>query len=397
MKNEKPENSACRPPRHAPVPSAGIDRTRRNVLGAAGGGAFLAAIGGTMTTVTGAHAQSAIETPLRWGIVGTGMIANQMAPKIIEADGATLAAVSSRKMESARDFASDHDIGKAFDSWEEMLSWDGVDAVYVATPTIVREDISVAAANAGKHVLAEKPFASLASFERIASACRANDVGLMDGTHFVHAPRTAHIKANMNDTTGWPWSVASAFQFNLQDRSNIRYNAKLEPMGAIGDAGWYNMRATAEFVSPTARLVSAEAYLRRDTKTGAVISGSGVMLFDDGATSTWNCGFDSRALVMDLRISGAQGSILLDDFVHDSSEGDAQYTVRRGGPGSPNDDEQISSDASLHSAVRMFEDFTRMAGDPGLIAQSIAASRRTQELLDASWEAALRQEKNLAG
>lgn len=246
---------------------------------------------------------------IRWGFVGTGSIANWMASAITDAENSELKAVSSRRMKSAEAFADKHKISRAFDSWADMMAWDGVDAIYVATPTSVREEICIAAANSGKHVLGEKPFASLPSLQRITSACRENAVGFMDGTHFVHLPRTHDIKARMQENVGWPWSLDSAFQFNLEDRGNIRFNPNLEPLGAIGDAGWYSMRAIVEYLSPDVDLRSASTYLRRDTETGAAISGSGVMLFDDGATSTWNCGFDSGGVNMDLRISGAESTL----------------------------------------------------------------------------------------
>ena len=187
---------------------------------------------------------------LRWGIVGTGGIANLMVPMINKADAAETSAVSSRRMETAEAFANDHDVPNAFDSWQEMIDSGVVDAIYVATPTSVREEICLAAAKAGKHVLGEKPFASLPSVERITAACRDNNVAFMDATHFVHHPRTLDIKRQREDRLGFVWSVASAFQFNLEDRGNIRYSPKLEPMGAIGDAGWYNMRAAVEYLPP---------------------------------------------------------------------------------------------------------------------------------------------------
>ena len=219
-----------------------VDNERRELLKAAG----TAVLASTLSSVTFAdsHETAGRNTgTLRWGIVGTGGIANSMAPRIIEADGAALAAVSSRRMETAREFADAHEVPNAFDSWEEMCASDAVDAIYVATPTSVREEICLAAANNGKHVLGEKPFASLPSVRRITAACRDNNVAFMDGTHFVHHPRTLDIKANRDSRLGFVWSVASAFQFNLADRGNIRFNPDLEPMGAIGDAGWYNTRA----------------------------------------------------------------------------------------------------------------------------------------------------------
>ena len=161
---------------------------------------------------------------LRWGIVGTGGIANSMAGMIRMADAAEIGAVSSRRMETAQEFAKKHDVSNPFDSWQDMIDSDTVDAIYVATPTSVREEICIAAANGGKHVLGEKPFASSPSVRRIVEACRSNDVAFMDGTHFVHHPRTLDIKARRVELLGEVWSVASAFQFNLTDRGNIRYN-----------------------------------------------------------------------------------------------------------------------------------------------------------------------------
>lgn len=329
---------------------------------------------------------------IRWGIVGTGSIANSMARMIQLADASEIAAVSSRRMETARAFADTHNVPTAFDSWEEMCGSDKVDAIYVATPTSVREEICLAAATNGKHVLGEKPFASLPSVRRITAACRDNGVAFMDGTHFVHHPRTLDIKTNSQERLGWPWSVASAFQFNLPDRSNIRFNTELEPMGAIGDAGWYNMRAAVEYLAPGIELETVSAHLRRDEETGAAISGSGVLHMSDGSTSTWNCGFDSGAVVMDLRITGSAGVISIGDFLSQNSDGSADFVYRKGGWGR-GAEETISVPSAKPGAALMFEDMAAAAADAALREQWMIATERTQALLDAAWVAALQAEK----
>lgn len=321
---------------------------------------------------------------IRWGIVGTGGIANAMAGMIKLADVSEIGAVSSRRMETAQAFAQDHDVPNAFDSWQEMVASGLVDAIYVATPTSVREEICIAAAKAGKHVLGEKPFASLPSVRRITQACRDNNVAFMDGTHFVHHPRTHQINQNRDDTLGSVWSVASAFQFNLEDRGNIRFNPELEPMGAIGDAGWYNMRAAVEYLPPDVVLDTVSAHLRRDSETGAVISGTGVLDFTDGSTSTWNCGFDSGAVVMDLRITGTEGVINIDDFLSQNRDGSADYLYRKGGWGSGTS-EEINIPSTKPGAALMFEDMAAAAADPLLREQWMTATERTQALLDAAW------------
>ena len=368
-----------------------FSRTRRRILGAAGATTLAGVFGGTMLTTSRISGAQSVDT-LRWGIVGTGGIANSMAGMIKIADAAEIGAVSSRRMEAAREFANEHNVPNAFDSWQDMIDSDGVDAIYVATPTSVREEICIAAAKGGKHVLGEKPFASLPSVKRITQACRDNGVAFMDGTHFVHHPRTADIKQNRADRLGNVWSVASAFQFNLEDRGNIRFNPELEPMGAIGDAGWYNMRAAVEYLPPDVVLDTVSAHLRRDPETGAAISGTGVLDFTDGSTSTWNCGFDSGGVVMDLRITGTRGVINIDDFLSQNRDGSADFLYRTGGWGGSAEEISIPSDKP--GAALMFEAMAAAAADPSLREQWMAATERTQALLDSVWIASLQNEKD---
>jgi predicted dehydrogenase len=304
-----------------------------------------------------------------------------------------LAAVASRKVESAKQFANKHGIAGAFGSWSEMLASKTVDAIYVATPTSVREEVCLLAAANGKHVLGEKPFANLPSLRRITAACRKNGVGFMDGTHFVHHPRTAQIKTTMREKIGWPWSIDSAFQFSLPDADNIRLDPELEPYGAIGDAGWYNMRAAVEYTAPGVKVVGVDAYVRRDNKKKAVVTGSGVIAFSDGSTNTWNCGFEAGAANMDLRLSGTGGQFSLDDFVFNPGAGPAAYLFRRGGFGDGATSERITVSTPKPPAALMFEDFAAMVGNTDLFEASVAASERTQEWLDAIWTRAIQNER----
>ena len=78
-----------------------------------------------------------------------------------------------------------------------LLARPDVDAVYIATPTVAKEEIALAAIAAGKHVLVDKPFVNHASVLRMTQAAAAKGVVFMDATHFVHHPRTAAIRAAM--------------------------------------------------------------------------------------------------------------------------------------------------------------------------------------------------------
>jgi predicted dehydrogenase len=373
--------------------STTVDAGRRKLLKVVGAGAVASATPAVFAAES-SGVEKQTDRPLRWGIVGTGGIANHMASMMKLAARAELAAVASRKIETAKQFANKHGIPGAFGSWSEMLASNTVDAIYVATPTAVREEICLMAAANGKHVLGEKPFANLPSLRRITSACRKNGVGFMDGTHFVHHPRTAKIKTTMREKIGWPWSIDSAFQFGLTDADNIRMDPDLEPYGAIGDAGWYNMRAAVEYTAPGVKLVGVDAYVRRDQRNRALVTGSGVIAFSDGSTNTWNCGFEAGSANMDLRLSGAGGQFSLDDFVFNPGDGPAEYEYRKGGFGDGGTTERITVPSTKPPAALMFENFAAMVGDPKLFEASVAASERTQEWLDAIWNKAIQNERN---
>jgi len=334
---------------------------------------------------TPAHIQD--PHPLRWGFVGTGNIANWMADVVLSTPAAELVAVASRDTDTAAAFATRHGAGKGFGAWAEMLSWDGIDAVYVATPTALREEICVAAAKAGKHVLGEKPFASLASLQRITTACRDNGVAFMDATHFVHHPRTAAILARMPEITGRLQSLDSSFLVSLGNRGDIRYNPALEPLGALGDLGWYNMRATLEYLSPAAELRSVSTRLRHDEQSETIIAGEGSLTFEDGTVSTWRCSFDADAPTISLKLSGHLGHIHMDNFVGEAQGGTASYKYS-GAHAVDGAATSVRIESHFSGPTLMFQDFAAAARDPSLRERWMQASERTQSLLDAVREAA---------
>jgi len=327
---------------------------------------------------------------IRWGFVGTGSIANAMARASKDAPHAKLVASSSRTLKKAESFAAKHKASKAFDSWQTMCKWDGIDAVYVATPTFVKEEITIAAAKAGKHVLCEKPLPDLAAVKRMLAACRENNVAFMDGTQFSHHPRSIELENNLDTLVGKRRNVHSIFQFNIRDNSNIRMSPKQEPMGAIGDAGWYNMRAIVEYIDPNVKLQGSSAFLRRDEETKAVIGATGVLNFDDGSTSTWSCAFDAGHSRNAAHIDGSIGSVEIPKFIQHDRDNSASYTLSaKGKKDSINKIEAPRPDSAI-----LFENFAAQVHDPSLRKQWETKAERTQELLDAVWESAIANESS---
>ncbi len=336
-----------------------------------------------------------MNSKLRFGIVGAGFIAEVIAKAIEQSEVAQLTAVSSRRRETAETFAQRHGDLQVFDSAAQLAASEHVDAVYVATPTAAREAACLAAAQNKKHLLAEKPFASLQSLQTITKACRDNGVAFMDATHFSHHPRTHLLKSEMAARIGRLLAIHTSFFFPSSNPENIRFDPQKEPTGAIGDMAWYSMRAAIEFMPSDLALVQTKGYAQKDPQTGAVVRGAGSILFSDGSTATWNAGYTCGALIMDLDILGDQGQIHLDDFVLDWAYGIDPSTpdfpvgfTQRSGISKPDEFIRVSTPSSRPQTVRMIEDFTALANNPtgAAVQASIQASERTQSLLDSVWD-----------
>lgn len=115
-----------------------------------------------------------------WGIVGTGNIADRgIAPHIQELPESELVAVVSRHQGRADDFAGRHSARRAYTSYERMLADPEVQVVAIHTPNALHAEQAIAAAQAGKHVLCDKPMAtSISDAQRVLEACRRADVKL---------------------------------------------------------------------------------------------------------------------------------------------------------------------------------------------------------------------------
>ena len=97
------------------------------------------------------------DRPIRWGILGAGWIAEQVAQNINLAEGNVIAAVAARNAHRAADFADRFDVGGSYGSYQALLADDDVDVVYIATTHPSHHELSLLAIEAGKAVLIEKP------------------------------------------------------------------------------------------------------------------------------------------------------------------------------------------------------------------------------------------------
>jgi predicted dehydrogenase len=117
---------------------------------------------------------------LNWGLIGTGDIARKrVAPALRDSALCSLVAVSRAQTHLAEDFAKKFGAKKWFADWRELIRDEEIEAVYIATPVYLHAAQTIAAAEAGKHVLCEKPMAMNAkACDEMIAACRANGVKL---------------------------------------------------------------------------------------------------------------------------------------------------------------------------------------------------------------------------
>lgn len=117
---------------------------------------------------------------VRWGLIGCGDIARRrVAPALRDLSNCDLVAISRARLELAERFAQEFGAQKWCADWRELLRDPEIDAVYVATPVYLHAAQTIAAAEAGKHVLCEKPMAmNVEECDRMIAACRANNVNL---------------------------------------------------------------------------------------------------------------------------------------------------------------------------------------------------------------------------
>ncbi len=268
---------------------------------------------------------------LRWGILSTAQIARKNWKAIRNTGNATVVAVASRDLEKSRRFIAEcqHEapmdaLPNALGSYEELLVAKEVDAIYFPLPTGLRKEWVIRAAEAGKHIVCEKPCAtSLTELQEMLAACRRHRVQFMDGVMFMHSQRLPQMRAVFDDgaSIGNVKRIASAFSFCAPKEfftGNIRAHSALEPHGCLGDLGWYNIRFALWVMNwqwprrVTGRILNETTAPNSPVPVPTEFSGE--LFFDHGASSSFYCSFLTENEQW-ATVSGTKGYLRLSDFV----------------------------------------------------------------------------------
>ncbi|REE82641.1 putative dehydrogenase [Paenibacillus taihuensis] len=249
---------------------------------------------------------------VRWGILGCANIAvNEIIPAILAASSAEVVAVASREIGKAKAVADRFGIAKAYGSYEQLLQDESIDAVYIPLPNHMHCEWTIKAAQHGKHVLCEKPFAMNAEqAQRMVDACREHGVKLAEAFMYRYHPRYAMIRDIIQSgEIGELRGVQVAFSFQIYEvgaANNIRMDGALGG-GGLYDVGCYTVSGArlVTGLEPEAATVQA-LYASEDHAVDMMASG--LMEFPNAVGLSFQCGMWAE-FRNTLQIAGSHGRI----------------------------------------------------------------------------------------
>lgn len=177
---------------------------------------------------------------LKWGILGCGVIANEMA-QAFEKMGRKVYAVSSRTKAKTEAFAEKYGVEKVYDSYEEMLGDEAVDVVYIATPHSQHYENMKEAIEAGKHILCEKAITvNDHQLNEVLSMAEEKDLIVREAMTISHMPLFKELKSRISQgAIGKVKMVQVSFGSNKGYDSTNRFFALEAAGGALLDIGGY--------------------------------------------------------------------------------------------------------------------------------------------------------------
>lgn len=251
--------------------------------------------------------------PIRWGILSTANIARGAFLPGLRAAGGVAYAVGGRDPERTRRYAADNGIEHAFDSYRSVVECDEVDAVYIPLPNSLHAEWTIAALQAEKAVLCEKPLClNTEQTEQVLEVAHARAGLLWEAFVFPWREQTRRL-CEMIDAgeIGEVREIHSSFHFPLRNRANIRLDPALGG-GSLLDVGCYCVRlARLVFAADAAGALA----VARWSPEGVDEDLAGVLAFSGDRRLLLSCGMD-RPTDTFSRILGTESEITLSNPFH---------------------------------------------------------------------------------
>ncbi len=322
---------------------------------------------------------------LSWGILGTGNIAKTFANELQYSQRGTLTAVGSRSRESADRFAANFPGIRAYASYRDLLEDPKIDAIYLAAPHPQHAEWTIAAAEAKKHVLCEKPLALNAPDAMVMiEAARRQGVVLMEAFMYRCHSRTLKIAELIREgQLGRVRFIRANFSFATGYDPKSRLFSNASGGGGILDVGCYAV-SIARFVAGASagkpfldpEEVRGDAIL---CETGVDELASATLKFPGGILAQVSCGITLR-MGADLEVYGDKGTLKVPNFWN--PPGPIHLWIYEG-----DRNEVIETDANPHKYALEADAFARAVRDPKELVISGADTFGNMVTLD-RWRAA---------
>ena len=246
---------------------------------------------------------------IKFGIIGCSRIAKRsVIPAILKSKFAELEIIGSRTLEKANEFANEFNC-KKYGTYDDVISDDSIDAVYISTPIGTHAKWSNKAASAGKHVYCEKSSTdSLISAREMVECSKQNNVRLMEGFMFRSHPQHQKVKELINDgKIGEMKSFSGVFGFPAFPEGDIRYDAGLGG-GFLNDSGCYPICASRMIFNEEPVTVGCQF---KSDVAGVDVKGTSFLIYKNqkNATITYGNGNYYQAK---YEVWGSDGVISLD-------------------------------------------------------------------------------------
>ena len=256
--------------------------------------------------------------PLRIGILGAARIAELAIVKPAHVTGTRLVTVAARDRRRAEAFAAEHGVERATDSYAAVLADPEVEVVYNPLPNALHGPWNLAAVEAGKHVLSEKPFASTAEeAAEVRAATQETGVTVVEGFHYLFHPVMQRLFALLGSgELGELQRVDALIAMPPPDDGDPRWSFDLAG-GALMDLGCYGLhahRTLGRWAGGEPELVDARAKERAGAP-GVDEWLEADLRFPSGATGAVRCSMAHPRFEMTLHVTGSRGEATVQDFV----------------------------------------------------------------------------------
>jgi len=316
----------------------------------------------------------------RFGVLGVSRFAlRRMIPAMRAARGVELVAIASRDAGKAAEAARELGVAKSYGSYEALLADPDIDAVYNPLPNHLHVPWSERAAEAGKHVLCEKPIAmGAAEARRLLGVRDRTGVVICEAAMVQVHPRWLTARELVRGgRIGQLRAFVGTFGYNIADRDNIRFDAGMGG-GVLLDTGFYpvTMSRFCFENEPTGVLARSEV----DPATGVDLLTSGVLQFP-GGQATFSCGM-SLAPMQRALLLGTKGHLDLPIAWNPAGDRPSELTIETSPSLEEPAPERVAFDAVDQYAI-LLERFAQAATAGGAPPIPLEDSVKNMAVLDA--------------